>query len=164
MTLFIALWFVLLLAQASAPATPQGSEPPAAQTSQQPGTQQVAPTKAHRPNPDADGKYHVGDGVTPPYVTHKVPPDLSGLPDSAKRPISGITIVRIMVDTHGNPQDIRVDRSMAKDVDENLRETALLLDKQALKTIRQYRFAPATYQGKPVPLEIRVYIEFEISK
>ena len=38
------------------------------------------PVTAAKPQPDALGKYHVGDGVTPPRLTHTENPDFSRAP------------------------------------------------------------------------------------
>jgi hypothetical protein len=56
------------------PATPQQATPsPAAD----PDKQTSAPAKPHqpRPNPDAAGKYHIGDGVTAPILVHAEEPE-----------------------------------------------------------------------------------------
>ena len=41
-------------------------------------------------------------------------------------------------------------------------EAALQLDQKALEAARQYRFGPATFQGKPVPVELNVEVNFQI--
>jgi len=156
----IALWFALLHAQATTPAAPQSSEPPTAQTDQQPAIPQTPPVKIPRPNPDASGKYHLGDGVTPPKVIYQVDPDFSE--QAQKKKIGGSIMVSLTVDAEGKPEDVHISHSMADTVDKKLRAVALSLDEKALEAVKLYRFAPATYQGKPVPVELNVEVNFQI--
>ncbi len=66
------------------------------------GQSQAAP----RPNPDASGKYHVGDGVSPPKILHAGDPEY---PASARRNgVSGRVVLSLTVDSRGKPQDVRV--------------------------------------------------------
>ena len=36
------------------------------------------------------------------------------------------------------------------------------LDQKALNDVKQYRFKPATLQGKPVPVEVNIEVHFRI--
>jgi TonB family protein len=36
------------------------------------------------------------------------------------------------------------------------------LDEQALAAVTQYKFKPATLQGKPVPVEVSIEVNFRI--
>jgi hypothetical protein len=59
---------------------PQQTTPPSpADTGKQPNTP--------RPNPDPSGKYHIGDGVTPPILVHQVEPESSGKMDNVTEAI-----------------------------------------------------------------------------
>ena len=113
-----------------------------------------------RPNPDASGIYHVGQGVTPPRAVHTVDPRYS---DKARRKkINGVCVVDLVVDPTGTPQKIHIRRSVADGLPANLRSAALELDHNAMKAVSQYRFAPGIFQGKPVPVEIAVEVNFRL--
>jgi protein TonB len=64
------------------------------------------------------------------------------------------SLVRLIVDKDGNPQDICVQRA-----------AGYSLDGQAVKAVRQYRFRPATKpDGAPVPVVIAVEMNFRLSR
>jgi TonB family protein len=120
------------------------------------GPEAVAP----RPNPDASGKYHVGDGVTAPKLVFAPDPEFT---DKARRKkLGGTLIVSLTVDATGKPQDVRVSRSLADGVSRKLRPIAQGLDENAVKAVEQYRVEPAEFQGKPVPVETMVEIDYRI--
>jgi TonB family protein len=116
--------------------------------------------KPPRPNPDASGIYQAGQGVTPPRAVHTVDPQFS---DKARRKkVQGICVVSLVVDPTGKPQKIQILRSLADRQPANLRSAALELDRNAMKAVSQYRFAPAIFQGKPVPIEINIEVNFQL--
>jgi TonB family protein len=161
----IALLLVLLVPQVATPAAPQTSELPSAQTAQQPspsngGAEQAAASAQLKPNPDASGKYHIGDGVTSPTVRHQVAPKFSH--EARKSKISGIALVNLIVDVNGKPTNVHIIRSMADQVDKQQLAAALSLDQAAVDAVRKYKFAPATFQGKPVPLELNIEVNFQV--
>jgi TonB family protein len=95
------------------------------------------------------GAMGVGAGVSPPVVVYSVDPEFS---DEARRAkYQGICMVGLIVDEHGNPTHIYVERSLG-----------MGLDEKALEAVRQYRFKPATYRGKPVPVRMIVAVNFRI--
>jgi periplasmic protein TonB len=95
------------------------------------------------------GTYHVGGGVSAPSVIYAVDPEFS---DEARRAkYQGICVVTLIVDSQGNPQRVRVTRPLG-----------MGLDQKALDAVRQYRFKPAYFQGKPVPVEISIEVNFRI--
>jgi TonB family protein len=153
MTPVIAIWLALFAAQVAAPAAPAS---PASPQASGPTAMQAAP----KPNPDANGKYHVGDSVTAPQLLYKVDPEFTK--EAKKRKINGITIINLIVDTDGNPTNVHVQHSMADSADKKHRAAALSLDQAALDAVKQYKFAPATLQGKPVPVELNVEVNFKI--
>jgi TonB family protein len=142
----IALSLALLTPQATT-AQPQPNPAPATQTTL-------------GPNPDASGVYHWGPGVIPPKVVYQVPPDYSE--EARKKKLHGRTLVTLIVEANGNPVDIRIKESMADTVARKYRKAALSLDEKALEAVRGYRFAPATYQGNPVPFTLNIEISFQI--
>ena len=113
-----------------------------------------------RPNPDALGIYHVGDGVTPPKLIYS---EAAEFPDSfRKKKMTGHCVVSLLVDTDGRPQNVSVYRSAAEDLKPKLKPTGLLLDQNAIKAVQTYRFEPATFEGRAVPVPIHVDVSFQI--
>jgi protein TonB len=95
------------------------------------------------------GLYHVGGGVSPPVLIYSVDAEFS---DEARRAkYQGVSVVSLIVDAHGLPQRIRV-----------VRKLGMGLDEKAVEAVRQYKFKPSTYQGKPVPVEITIEVNFHI--
>jgi TonB family protein len=115
---------------------------------------------APRPNPDASGKYHVGDGVSAPKLVFAPDPEFTA--KASRKKLGGMLVVSLTVDAAGRPQDVRVSRSLAEGVSKKLRPIALGLDANAVKAVKEYRFEPAEFQGKPVPVETTVEIDFRI--
>jgi TonB family protein len=113
-----------------------------------------------KPNPDASGKYHLGDGVSAPKLVFALDPEFT---DQARRKrLGGTVVVALTVDTAGNPQDVRVARSLSQDVSKKYKQIALGLDDNAVAAVKQYRFEPGQLQGKPVPVEIEVSVNYRI--
>jgi len=113
-----------------------------------------------KPNPDASGKYHLGDGVSAPKLVFAPDPEFT---DQARRKrLVRTVVVALTVDTAGNQQDVRVARSLSQDVSKKYKQIALGLDDNAVAAVRQYRFEPGQLQGKPVPVEIEVSVSYRI--
>ena len=167
MTHLFVLWFALFAAQATTPATTPPGEPPATQTTQLPAPtapstaspEQAAPAKPTCPNPDASGNYHVGCGVKAPVVINQSEPQFSEI--ARQQNINGTVTVSLVVDAQGNPQNVHVVHSIADTVDSKHHAAALTLDQSAIDTVKNYKFKPATKDGKPVPIILNVTIKFE---
>lgn len=98
--------------------------------------------------------------VRPPKVLYAPNPEFT---DKARRKkLGGTCVLSTLVDVQGNPQDIQVVRSIAEGLDPKLRSAAVSLDQSAMKTLRQYRFQPATLQGKPVLYRLKLEVDFRI--
>jgi protein TonB len=95
------------------------------------------------------GVYHIGGGVRAPVVITQVDPEFSE--EARKQKFSGNVLVDLIVDEHGNPTHVRVARGVG-----------LGLDEKAVEAVRQYRFKPATKDGKPVKVELSIEVRFEI--
>ena len=92
---------------------------------------------------------HVGKGVSEPQLIYSVDPEFS---DEARRAkYQGVCIVSVIVDAQGNPQHVRVARSLG-----------MGLDEKAIEAVKQYKFKPAYYQGHPVAVEMDVIVNFRI--
>ena len=60
------------------------------------------------------------------------------------------SLVSLIVDTTGMPQDICV-----------VREAGHGLDRKAVDSVGKYRFRPATRDNKPVPVRLMVEVRFQ---
>ena len=95
------------------------------------------------------GLYHVGGGVAAPQLIYAVDAEFS---DEARRAkFQGVCVVSLVVDAQGNPQRIQV-----------VRHLGMGLDQKAVAAVQQYRFKPATLQGRPVPVEVNIEVNFRI--
>ncbi len=56
----------------------------------------------------------------------------------------------VIVGTDGHPSDVRVARTVGRELDE-----------KAVETVKKWRFEPAKKDGKPVASEINVEVSFE---
>lgn len=71
-----------------------------------------------------------------------------GFPTGSEGKDSSV-LLSLIVDTQGKPQDLKVNQSGGK-----------LFDNEALATVQKWRFVPATCDGEPMPVEIRVQMNF----
>jgi protein TonB len=95
------------------------------------------------------GVYSPGGGVSNPVLIYSVDPEFS---DEARRAkYQGICVVGLIVDANGNPQQVHV-----------VRPLGMGLDEKALEAVRQYRFKPAYFHGKAVPVRINIEVNFRI--
>jgi len=95
------------------------------------------------------GLYHVGGGVSAPQLVFAPDPEFS---DEARRAkYQGVCVVSLIVDAQGNPQRVQV-----------VRHLGMGLDEKAVEAVKQYKFKPATLQGKPVPVEVNIEVNFRI--
>ena len=91
--------------------------------------------------------FDLGDGITPPKVTHQVSPK----PDSGAQGfrVSGVVLIGLVVSSHGLPVNVHVVRSVDKDIDQS-----------AMDAVRQWRFEPARKGDKPVAVRLTIEIRF----
>jgi protein TonB len=95
------------------------------------------------------GVMHVGGSILPPRLLNEVDAEFSE--EARKAKFSGDVMVYLWVDEHGNPSHIQVARGIG-----------MGLDEKAVEAVRQYRFKPAMLQGKPVKVDLYVYVNFQI--
>lgn len=110
------------------------------------------PTEPSRPIQDqiAEGKlFRVGHGVTPPRVIHAPAPPYTQTSRTAR--FSGVVVLGMIVGADGNPQDVWITRKVG-----------LGLDQNAIETVRQWKFKPATKDGEPVATTIDVEVTFHL--
>jgi TonB family protein len=101
------------------------------------------------PAPDASGIYHVGNGVLPPQMIYAPEPKFT--PEASAARYGGVADVSLIVDAQGNPQNVHM-----------INHLKMGLDEQTLAAVKQYKFKPATLQGKPVPVEVNIEVKFRI--
>ncbi|HWW23318.1 MAG TPA: energy transducer TonB [Edaphobacter sp.] len=114
-----------------------------------------------RPNPDAAGIYHAGDGVTEPKLISSVVPEFSD--KARKRKLSGSIILQLVVAVDGHVEKVQVIKSAADNfTSKKDRAAAHTLDQKAIDAVSQYRFQPGIFEGKPVPTETPVKMNFQM--
>jgi TonB family protein len=101
--------------------------------------------------PMVPGVKKIGGTVKPPKVLHSVDPPFSDSAREAK--LSGATLINLVVNEQGDPQQIVIARPLG-----------LGLDERAIAAILQYKFAPATRDAVPVKVELTVAVNFQISR
>ena len=88
-------------------------------------------------------------GVTVPQVIFSPEPSFSD--EARKAKAQGVVMILLVVGKDGLPHDIRVGQSLG-----------MGLDEKAVEAVKQYKFKPATLQGKPVPVEVNIEVNFRI--
>jgi protein TonB len=123
---------VLILQQPSASPLPQNQSP----SSVEAGQSDQAPM-------------HVDASVTPPVLNHSVDPEFSRA--ERKNKFKGTVQVYCWVEESGVPSHVRLVQGVRKDLDE-----------KALAAVSEYRFKPATKDGKPVKVDLYIDVDFNI--
>ena len=97
------------------------------------------------------GIYREGNGVTSPVVIREVKPNYTG--EAMRARIQGLVTMEAVVMPDGSVGDIRVTRSL---------DQQFGLDKEAIKTVKQWRFRPGLRLGQPVPVLIVIEMSFTL--
>jgi TonB family protein len=87
--------------------------------------------------------------VLPPQLIYAPDPKFSQQARAAK--YGGISVVSLIVDAQGYPQNIQV-----------IRHLQMGLDEETVAAVTHYKFKPATLQGKPVPVAVDIQVKFKI--
>ncbi len=87
--------------------------------------------------------------MTAPRVLKSVDPRFSEAAHALK--YSAVVSISLHVERDGTPSHFEI-----------LKPAGLGLDEQALAAVVRYKFAPATRNGVPVPVEIYVEVNFQI--
>ena len=101
--------------------------------------------------PGTDGMVYLPGsvGVTAPIPINT--PEAEFSDEARQQKYQGICIVALIVDTHGNPQNIHV-----------VQRLGMGLDEKAMEAIRKYRFRPAMKDGKPVLAALTIEVDFRL--
>ena len=90
--------------------------------------------------------YDLGPGVSPPRVIKQVSPNYK---TTRGVRLEGSVIVGLIVSSRGVPREVRVIEGIDKDVDQS-----------AVEAVRQWRFAPARKDDKPIAVRVSLEIDF----
>jgi TonB family protein len=95
-------------------------------------------------------EYAIGKGGTKaPKLVYGPDPAYSEAARAAK--YQGTLLLGVIVGSNGSPQDVWVARKLG-----------LGLDQKAIETVRQWKFEPATRDGKPVAVILNVEVAFHL--
>jgi periplasmic protein TonB len=95
------------------------------------------------------GAYKIGGGVSAPSIIYKVEPEYSE--EARKAKFQGTVLLFAIIDEHGNPRDIRV-----------IRPLGLGLDQKAIEAVEKWKFSPGKKDGKPVPVQAQIEVNFRL--
>lgn len=93
--------------------------------------------------------YQTGPGVVPPKILKRVDPDYSE--EGRQKGAQGTVVLSLVVDENGLPRDIRVERPLGYGMDE-----------EAIATVKRWKFKPAQYEGKAVPVMVQIEMSFHL--
>jgi TonB family protein len=91
----------------------------------------------------------VGNGILPPRLLHSEAAEYTPAARSAH--LEGTVLLSLVIDVDGRPKQIKVSRSLSKD-----------LDQKALEAVQRFKYAPATRDGVPVPVSVMVVVRFRL--
>jgi periplasmic protein TonB len=97
------------------------------------------------------GVYDIGSGVTPPVAIFQPKPRYTA--DAMRAKVQGLVVMSAVVMPDGSVTDIQVVRSL---------DQSFGLDEEAKRTAAQWRFRPGTRLGEPVPVRIKIELEFNL--
>jgi TonB family protein len=101
------------------------------------------------PAPHFDSVYEVGHGVTAPKALSSPDPSYS---DQARADhFQGTCVLSLIVGPDGRPYNVKPERTLGEGLDE-----------KAIQAVRQWKFDPARKDGKPVPVAIKVEVQFRL--
>jgi TonB family protein len=84
-----------------------------------------------------------------PVLLYKVDPDYSE--QAKKSRYEGTVLLRLVIDEHGIPREIRVVQSLG-----------LGLDEKAIEAVRHWRFQPGVKDGRAVSVDANVEVSFRL--
>jgi TonB family protein len=95
------------------------------------------------------GIFKVGGGVSAPRALQTPEPEYSE--EARKAKYQGVVVLWLIVDPNGNPQQVRVARSLG-----------MGLDQKAMEAVRHWKFEPAMKDGHAVAVQINVEVNFRL--
>jgi protein TonB len=97
---------------------------------------------------------HEVDGAIPPKLLHSEDPEYNS--EARRLHIEGTSVVELIVDENGRPQNVRTVSSITEKLPATQREAGLKLDENAVKAVKRFRFKPATLNGRASPSEVTI--------
>ena len=97
------------------------------------------------------GAFRPGNGVSPPRLLREVKPQYTA--EAMRAKIQGTVWLEVVVLPDGTVGDIRITKSL---------DPVFGLDQQAMDAARQWRFAPGTRFGEPVPVLVGLELYFNL--
>jgi periplasmic protein TonB len=95
------------------------------------------------------GVFRIGGGVSAPTLVFKVEPEYSE--EARKAKFQGVVVLQVVVDEKGQPQNLRVVRTLG-----------LGLDEKAIEAVKKWRFKPALRNGQPVAVAATIEVNFRL--
>jgi TonB family protein len=115
------------------------------------GSPNAGSETASSDNKPTDPIYEGGAGVTAPVPTYQPSPPYSL--KAARAKVSGVVRLAFVVDTDGSVKDVEVVKGLGYGLDEN-----------AVKTVKTWKFKPATRQGLPVKARATIEVTFALDE
>jgi TonB family protein len=145
----LALFPVLLHAQANSPAQPQAASNSALES-------KLVEPKAisgSEINTATNGSVRISTGVVSPKLIHTV--DVSAEEGSAWKVFGGdqTVVVALVVEPTGKPADLKIVQSADP-----------VLDRNVLEAVSQYRFKPGTVSNQPTAIPVTLQVVVKHSK
>jgi protein TonB len=97
------------------------------------------------------GAMREGSGAQPPTLLRSMDPRYTT--EAMRARIQGVVKLEALIGPDGFVKDVRIVKSL---------DRATGLDDEAMKTARQWRFSPATYQGQAVPFLVIIEMTFNL--
>ena len=89
--------------------------------------------------------------VTQPLIAYKVNPVYPAEAKANKDTINGVVVLEVEVNTAGKPTSVRVLKSLRDDYDQSAKDAVI-----------EWRFHPTVQNGKAVPVEMKINVNYEI--
>jgi TonB family protein len=112
-------------------------------------TQIPVQTNSAQPAAHAARAEHIGGTVHAPKLIHNVEPEFNEYARRLK--YSGNVQIYLWVDEDGSTSHVSV-----------VRPAGMGLDEKAVEAVKQYRFSPATRDGKPIKVDLYIDVNFQI--
>jgi len=97
------------------------------------------------------GAYRPGSGIVNPTLLRQEQPKYTS--DAMRAKIQGVVELDVVVLENGTVGDVRIAKSLDK---------TFGLDQEAIIAARKWLFRPGTRQGQPVPIIVRLILEFRL--
>jgi TonB family protein len=115
-----------------------------------------------------DGVKQIGGDVKGPVIIYQPEPEYTQAGRKAK--MQGVVTVSLVVDAHGQPQNVHIVHGLGIGPDgkpdpkfkKAWRKAADGMNQSAVDAVKQYKFKPATENGRPVAVYLNVEVNFEI--